>query len=90
MDFEKILQERRAKKSEKIRKKNNELRKKGIEPIKKGWGKMVDTGMSGSSMTNIGKGIFDPTGDTESTSNFYSEEQKRIAEEIDRKNQNKN
>lgn len=85
MDFEDFLKEKRAKKSEKIRKKNNELRRQGKPTVKKGWGKMVDTGIAGSKMT--GHGAIDLTGQNIGNYNYYGEEQKRIANEVDKNNQ---
>lgn len=46
---------------------------------------MVDTGMSGSCMR--GAAVIDITGENLETYNYFSENQKQLAKEIDKKNQ---
>lgn len=85
--FSKFKEKSKAKKEQKKylqRKKNFELRQAGKDP-QKGWHSMVDTGMSGSCMR--GAAIVDITGENLETYNYFSENQKQLAKEIDKKNQ---
>ena len=84
--FSKFKEKSKAKKNKKHlqRKKNFELRQAGKDP-QKGWHSMVDTGMSGSCMR--GAAIVDITGENLETYNYFSENQKQLAKEIDKKNQ---
>ena len=84
--FSKFKEKSKAKKNKKTpsKKKNFELRQAGKDP-QKGWHSMVDTGMSGSCMR--GAAIVDITGENLETYNYFSENQKQLAKEIDKKNQ---
>lgn len=70
-------------KKQELRKKNFELRQKGKDPLK-GWNKMVDTGMSGSCMRGAAV-LIDITGRNLETYNFFSENQKQLATEVNQR-----
>ncbi|MGY3748659.1 hypothetical protein [Vagococcus acidifermentans] len=87
--IEKIRQrhrDRQQRKKEALQKKNEKLRSEGKDPAA-GWGKMVDTGGGGMNKAIIsqGKGIVDLTGQNLENANYFSEEQKRLARELERK-----
>lgn len=77
-DMEKTMQQRRMEKSEKLRKRNAQLRAQGKEPIKSGWGPMIDTGLGG--LNRGPKGTVDLTGQNLGTENYFSNEQRDVAE----------
>lgn len=73
-------------KAQKLREKNAQLREEGKDPLN-GWGKMVNTGFGGlNSGGSKANGTVDLTGGNLGTMNFFSEEQKQLAKENDKKN----
>ncbi|SLM84647.1 MULTISPECIES: hypothetical protein [Vagococcus] len=69
-------------KSEKIRLKNDKLRAKGKDPVK-GWGQMINTGLGGINKGENLSARFDNKG-------FIASEQKKIAEDNQRKREKNN
>lgn len=80
-------QARQERKKAELRLKNARLRAQGKEPLK-GWGKMVDTGFGGLNAGGMkSNGTVDLTGDNLGTENYFTDEQKKIAEANDKKHQ---
>ncbi len=74
--------EKKLLKSEKIRLKNDKLRAKGKDPTK-GWGQMINTGLGGINKANSISAAFDNKG-------HIASEQKKIAEDNQRKREKNN
>lgn len=68
----------KEKRKQELRLKNAELRRSGKEPLK-GWNQMVNTGMGG--LNKSGPGSIDMTGKGLGTYNYYSEEQRQVAQQ---------
>ncbi|MGX7132095.1 hypothetical protein [Enterococcus songbeiensis] len=84
-EMKKQLAEQKREKAEELRIKNAKLRAEGKDPLK-GWNRMVDTGLGGLNKGGMAaNGVIDMTGENLGTMNFFSEEQKELAKELEKK-----
>ena len=88
-EFSNQLKNRRLEKRQKLRERNVRLRAKGKDPLE-GWNTMVDTGLGGLNKGGpVANGLVDITGQNLGTVNLFSDEQKKVAKEVVKRNDNK-